>query len=70
MVVDEQYKYIRYYGSKTPQLFDLTNDPYETVNLALDPAHKTHCQQMAAEIDRLESTLDNVDLPPELSKRC
>lgn len=69
MVIDEQYKFIRYYGSETVQLFDLSNDPYETVNLAFDPQYKARCQEMAAEIDRLESTLDNVDLPAELSKR-
>jgi len=69
MVVDKQYKYIRYYGSETTQLFDLDNDPHEQVNLAFELRYQKRCQHMAAEIDRLESTLDNVDLPQTLSKR-
>ena len=69
MVVDERYKFIRYYGSETTQLFDLKNDPFETQNLAYEPSHKDTCAKLSAEIDRLEATLDNVELPPELSKR-
>jgi arylsulfatase A-like enzyme len=69
MVVDEQYKFIRYYGSKTTQLFDLKNDPWETTNLAFEGNHQARCQLMAAEIDRLEATLDNVELPASISKR-
>lgn len=69
MVVDKQYKFIRYYGSKTTQLFDLKNDPWETTNLAFEGSHQARCQRMAAEIDRLEATLDNVELPASISKR-
>lgn len=69
MVVDERYKFIRYYGSKTTQLFDLENDPYETKNLAQDFNYSDDCVRMSAEIDRLESTLDNVELPKSLSRR-
>ena len=60
MVVDKQYKYIRYYGSSTRQLFDLLNDPYETKNLAFDARYKSHCKRLENEIDRHEATLDNV----------
>ncbi len=69
MVVDERYKFIRYYGSETTQLFDLENDPYETKNLAQDANYSDDCLRMSAEIDRLESTLDNVELPKNLSRR-
>jgi arylsulfatase A-like enzyme len=69
MVVDDQYKFIRYYGSETTQLFDLKNDPWETVNLAFDDEHQAVCKRMATEIDRMEQTLDNVDLPDALMRR-
>jgi arylsulfatase A-like enzyme len=69
MVVDERYKFVRYYGSKTTQLFDLEEDPYETKNLAFDSLYKAHCERLAHEIDRHEATLDNVALPASLSKR-
>jgi arylsulfatase A-like enzyme len=69
MVVDERFKFVRYYGSKTTQLFDLEDDPYETKNLAFDPSYKAHCKRLAHEIDRHEATLDNVKLPASLSKR-
>lgn len=36
MVVDDRYKSIRYQGDRVHQLFDLTNDPGETVNVADD----------------------------------
>jgi choline-sulfatase len=69
MVVDERFKFVRYYGSKTTQLFNLANDPYETRNLAFEPAYELDCKRLADEIDRHEATLDNVDLPSSLSKR-
>ena len=70
MVVDDQYKFIRYYGSETIQLFDLKNDPWETTNLAYRSSHQDDCNRMATEIDRLEQTLDNVDLPDALMRRA
>ena len=70
MVVDDQYKFIRYYGSETIQLFDLKNDPWETTNLAYSSSHQDDCNRMATEIDRLEQTLDNVDLPDALMRRA
>ena len=69
MVVDERFKFIRYFGSKTTQLFDLKNDPWETQNLAFDPAFYKDCLRMSEEIERNELTLDNVELPNELTKR-
>ena len=60
MVVDKQYKYVRYYGSPTRQLFDLLNDPHETKNLAFDDQYKSHCKRLENEIDQHEATLDNV----------
>ena len=69
MVVDERFKFVRYYGSKTTQLFDLNADPHETKNLAMEPAFAEHCERMAEEIDRHEASLDNVELPASLSKR-
>ena len=60
MVVDKQYKYIRYSGSSTRQLFHLLNDPYETKNLAFDARYKSHCKRLENEIDRHEATLENV----------
>ena len=69
MVIDDQYKFIRYYGSKTIQLFDLKNDPWETTNLAYSSNHQGDCKRMTAEIDRVEQTLDNVDLPDALMRR-
>ena len=52
------------------QLFDLKNDPWETTNLAYRSSHQDDCNRMAAEIDRLEQTLDNVDLPDALMRRA
>ena len=69
MVVDDRFKFIRYFGSETTQLFDLKNDPWETQNLAFDPAFSKVCLRMSEEIDRNELTLDNVELPNELTRR-
>ena len=60
MVIDDRYKYIRYYGSPTRQLFDLLEDPYETHNLAFEATYSAHCKRFEKEINRHESTLDNV----------
>jgi arylsulfatase A-like enzyme len=66
MIVDERYKFIRYNGSDTTQLFDLVDDPMETVNLAPDKRHADTCRRLAAEIDRVEATLDNAAIPKNL----
>jgi len=45
-------KLIRYPGHEEwTELFDLVNDPYETNNLARDPAHRTLLAQLQAELD-------------------
>ena len=54
-----RYKYIRYYGVwDTDELYDMQADPYETTNLAADPANKDLViklhDQMFAEIERTE----------------
>ncbi len=68
MVVDERYKFARYYDSETVQLFDLLHDPEETRNVAYDADHQARRRDLASAIDDLESSLDNVPLPPELTK--
>jgi arylsulfatase A-like enzyme len=66
MIVDERFKFVRYRGSPTTQLFDLKEDPMEMVNLAPDKRFRADCDRLAAEIDRVEATLDNVELPDHL----
>jgi choline-sulfatase len=39
MIRTPDFKYITYYGDPVEQLFDMANDPGETVNLAGQPAH-------------------------------
>ncbi len=53
-----QYKYIRYQGIwDTNELYDIKNDPGETVNLIQDPKYATIVQQLANDLfDWLEST--------------
>ena len=46
-------KLIKYPGhDEWTELFDLANDPYETKNLAADPAHKDLLAEMQAEFDQ------------------
>jgi arylsulfatase A-like enzyme len=66
MILDEKYKFIRYNGSPTTQLFDMVEDPYETENLAPEKRYAAVCQRLADEIDRVEATLDNADIPENL----
>jgi len=68
MVVDEQYKFVRYSDSIVTQLFDLENDPLETKNLSFDSDHQPTCKRLSQAIDTLESTLDNVELPEHMLK--
>ena len=54
-----RYKYIRYYGVwDTDELYDMQTDPYETTNLAADPANadlvKSLHDQMFAEMKRTD----------------
>ncbi|MFC1509051.1 sulfatase-like hydrolase/transferase [Candidatus Omnitrophota bacterium] len=61
-VRDERYKLIEYAvnGKRTTQLFDLKNDPWETHNLAGDPAFSEHQNRLRKELiqwrDRLGDT--------------
>jgi arylsulfatase A-like enzyme len=66
MILDERYKFIRYNGSPTTQLFDMMDDPHETKNLASEKTYAAICQRLADEIDRVEATLDNADIPKNL----
>ena len=66
MILDERYKFIRYNGSPTTQLFDMVDDPHEIKNLAPEAKFATTCQRLADEIDRVEGTLDNADIPDNL----
>jgi arylsulfatase A-like enzyme len=50
-VCGKDWKYIRWLGSNTEEIFDLRNDPREAYNLAQDPAH-------AADLARLRSRCD------------
>ncbi len=46
----------------------MTNDPWETKNLAFDSDHRAACNRLAGAIDDTESQLDNVELPAKLMK--
>lgn len=46
MVRTARFKYIRFsYGARPEQLFDLVDDPGETVNLAMQPTHQARLQE-------------------------
>ncbi len=52
-------KLVKYPGHDDwTELFDLQSDPYETRNLARDPAHKTLLNEMLAEFDRQTKAVD------------
>ena len=54
----DKFKYIRYYGVwDTNELYDLENDPNETVNLISDPGYAEIAKKMAGELyDWLEQS--------------
>jgi arylsulfatase A-like enzyme len=63
-VKDSRWKLIRYYrskrrnaGSERIQLFDLANDPWETDDLAADPAHTPRRDALLAELARWQQTM-------------
>jgi choline-sulfatase len=62
MTRDERYKYVHYVGFP-PQLFDMLDDPYETRDLAGDPAF---AQTLAACERELRSICD----PEEVDRRA
>jgi arylsulfatase A-like enzyme len=52
-------KLIKYHGhDEWTELFDLTNDPYETKNLTTDPASKDLLVKMQTEFDRQAKAVD------------
>lgn len=38
-----------------PELYDLANDPYEMINVAMDPAYAAKREELEAELERLKS---------------
>lgn len=55
-----------FYETKAPEaLFDLENDPYETKNLANDPAYKETLQKMRAKLDKWVKGMPDLSFYPE-----
>jgi arylsulfatase A-like enzyme len=61
---DDRWKLIRYPKVDVTQLFDLSADPFETRNLATDPAHMETVRQMSS---RLAAELQRADDKAALS---
>ena len=59
-VRDKRFKLIEYVvnGRRATQLFDLQEDPFETTNLAGDPAHAAQRDALQAELQRLRDEYD------------
>ena len=62
MLRDEDMKLVHYVGM-APQLFDLSTDPDETVDLAVDPTH-------GATLERLTRALLEICDPADLDRRA
>ena len=63
-----QAKLVKYPGrGEWTELFDLSNDPYETRNLARDPAHAPLLAELDAEMERLSGEL-GYRVPPQADK--
>ncbi len=61
-------KLVKYPGhDEWTELFDLSKDPYETRNLARDPAHASLRAELDAELKRLSKELD-YRIPPQADK--
>ena len=67
-VVESRYKLIEYVqvtqnektvGTRMTQLFDLQQDPWETTNLAYDPAHTSTCQRLQHKLLQLRQEYDD-----------
>ena len=54
---DERWKLIRYPNTNVSQLYDLQNDPYETKNLADDPAQAEQVKKMMKLIEKWQKEL-------------
>lgn len=62
MVRDERFKLILYPKVRVVQLFDLASDPWETRNLAGDPAQRARIERLHAELLRwMDETEDPLD---------
>jgi hypothetical protein len=48
VVRNRRYSYLEYRNGEQPALFDLEKDPWETVNVARDPAYAETRREMAA----------------------
>ena len=60
---DDRWKLIRYPEVNVTQLFDLAADPFETHNLAADPAHAEKVREMTAKLaDELKRSGDTAKL--------
>ena len=56
---EARWKYVQFAGGVPPMLFDLENDPGETLNLAEDPAHSGEISRLARKmIDRMTERRD------------
>ncbi len=49
----ERYKLVRYDRGKSPELYDLDQDPEERANLAQDPAHRSVFERLSSRMDDL-----------------
>ena len=60
-VREPRWKLIKYHvdGTKTVQLFDLDNDPWELKNLADDPACAAHRQRLEATLAKARAAADD-----------
>lgn len=66
-VRDERFKLIEYFvaGSRRSQLFDLANDPWETRDLAADPAHRSTLSRLRQTMSRWQDeSADPLPLRP------
>ena len=64
MVRSARYKYIAYRGDRTDQLFDMVGDPWETRNLAADPAAAGPMAEHRQMLAQWESRLKPLAEPP------
>jgi arylsulfatase A-like enzyme len=61
----DTHKLILYPEVRQIQLFDIVNDPWETKNLAADPAHSHTISELYAQLTKLQHTVsDKLVLDP------